>query len=156
MNQRPLRPCKKISCPNLIRDMSGYCEEHKYVAEEIKSKRNQYYNKYKREEKYTRFYNSKAWKQVRKYILTLYYGIDIYDYYTNNNDEIVLATTVHHIEELKDNWDRRLDVNNLFPLNESNHNTIHNLYDKDKEGTQELLKEMLGRFKKEFNIPPSM
>lgn len=155
MNQRPLRPCKKTGCPNLTRDKLGYCEEHKHISKEIKAKRDKYYNKHirtKEDKRYTQFYNSIAWKKVRESALRIYHGIDIYDYYTNN--KITLATTVHHIEELKDNWDKRADLNNLFPVSEANHNVIHALYKKDKLGTQELLKSMLERFREEFNIPP--
>ncbi|SHF13724.1 hypothetical protein SAMN02745784_02932 [Tissierella praeacuta DSM 18095] len=151
MNKKPLRPCKKIGCPNLTRE--GYCEDHIQVAEEHKSIRNKYYDKYVREKKYTDFYNSDEWERVRETILITYHGIDIYAYYINK--EIELANTVHHIVEVRYDWDKRLELINLFPTTEKNHTKIHQLYKKDKEGTQRLLMELLERFRREYNIPPS-
>ena len=151
MNKRALRPCKKAGCPNLTRER--YCEDHIQAAEEHKAIRNKYYDKYVREKKYTDFYNSDEWERVRENILVTYNGIDIYAYYIDK--EIELASTVHHIVEVKDDWDKRLELINLFPTTESNHNKIHQLYKKDKEGTQKLLMQLLERFRKEYNIPPS-
>ncbi|MBA4509939.1 hypothetical protein H1057_18135 [Clostridium sporogenes] len=155
MAQRSLRPCKKRGCIKLTRDITGYCEEHIHIAEEKQQQRNKQYDKhirYNKDKKYTKFYHSKEWKNLRKYILKLYNGIDIYSYYIE--DKIVIANTVHHIEEIKDNWDKRLDVDNLFPLSDVTHNKIHSLYSKDKNGTQRLLIEVLERFRKQFGISP--
>jgi len=49
-----------------------------------------------------------------------------------------------------------LDVYNLFPTTESNHNKIHAMYKEDKEGTQRLLLDMLDRYRREYSIPPSL
>lgn len=151
MNKKPLRPCKKIGCSNLTRE--GYCEDHIKIAEEKKSIRNRYYDKHIREKKYTSFYNSDEWERVRELILTTYHGIDIYAYYIDK--ETILANTVHHIVEVRDDWDKRLESINLFPTTESNHIKIHQLYKKDKKGTQKLLMQLLDRFRVEFGIPPS-
>lgn len=151
MNRRPLRPCKRVGCSNLTRE--GYCEEHQHVVREKESQRQRYYDKeirHKRDKKYSDFYNSREWEKFREDVLILYNGIDIYAYYIEK--EIVLANTVHHIEELKDNWDKRLDVENMFPMSDGSHKKIHMLYKKDKEGTIRLLRGLLIRFRKEFNI----
>lgn len=150
MNKRPLRPCKRIGCPNLTRSKEGYCEEHNHILKEKKKTRNKYYDNNIRDKTHSSFYNSKEWTNTREYILTLYNGIDIYAYYMEN--KIVLADTVHHIVEIKEDWDKRLDIENLFPTTKENHETIHKLYRKDKEGTQKLLRELLIRYRDEFSI----
>ncbi|WP_257279271.1 hypothetical protein [Clostridium botulinum] len=155
MAQRSLRPCKQRWCNNLTRDITGYCEEHIHIYEERKTQRNKHYDKrvrHNKDKRYTAFYHGKEWGSLREYLLTLYNGIDIYAYYIDN--KIVVANTIHHIEEIKDNWDKRLDVGNLFPLSDVTHNKIHALYKKDKKGTQALLRELLEKFRKQFGISP--
>ena len=151
MNKKPLKPCKHYGCPNLTRET--YCEQHKYKAKQKESERQKYYDKnvrYKRDKKYADFYRSKEWENLRNYILSVHNGIDVYAYYVDK--EIVIANTVHHIEELKENWNKRFDIYNLFPTSEGNHSRIHKLYLKDKKGTQKLLRELLERYRKEFGI----
>lgn len=155
MNRRPLRPCKYYGCPNLTRDKSGYCGSHLYIQEEKERQRQKHYNAYSRDKKNQSFYNSKDWIKIRNHTLTLYNGIDIYTYYAD--EEIVIANTVHHVVELKEDWDKRLDIENLMPVSEGSHREIHQLYLEDREGTQKLLFDMLERYKKEFNIyPPTL
>lgn len=155
MPQRSLRPCKQRGCIKLTRDIAGYCEDHKHIAEEKKAQRNKYYDKsirHSKDKQYTDFYHSDEWESLREDLLTLYKGIDIYAYYVDK--KITLANTGHHIKEIKDSWDKRLDIDNLFPLSGDNHKKIHALYRKDKKETQKLLMELLERFRKQFGISP--
>ncbi|AWZ48446.1 hypothetical protein C3495_06280 [Clostridiaceae bacterium 14S0207] len=155
MAQRNLRPCKQKKCKNLTRDKTGYCSEHIHIYEEKKVQMNKQYDKYIRhdkDKKYTKFYHSNEWNDLREDVLITYNGIDIYSYYIEN--KAVTANTAHHIIELKEDWDKRLDKDNIFPLNDFNHKKIHALYKKDKKGTQRLLRELLERFRKQFNISP--
>ncbi len=39
MPSRSLRPCKKMGCPELTRDESGYCDKHRYIYEDQQKKR---------------------------------------------------------------------------------------------------------------------
>lgn len=57
------------------------------------------------------------------------------------------ADTVHHIIPLRDDWNRRNDIENLMSLNHDTHSTIESLYRKDKELTQKILKEMLNEYR---------
>lgn len=151
MNKKPFKPCRHYGCPNLTRET--YCEKHKHKEKEKESIRQKHYDmnvRYKRDKKYADFYRSKEWENLRNYILSVYNGIDVYAYYVDK--EIVIANTVHHIEELKENWSKRFDIYNLFPISEGNHSRIHKLYLKDKKGTQKLLRELLERYRKEFGI----
>lgn len=111
------------------------------------------YKKYKNnriDEREQRFYNSKEWKQVRDNVISIYKYIDIYAYYKYT--EVIPATCIHHIVEIKKDWELRLDKNNLISLSDKSHLEIHRrLRDDEKEVIKEL-KEMLERFKREFNI----
>ncbi|KNF06994.1 HNH endonuclease [Gottschalkia purinilytica] len=81
-------------------------------------------------------------------MLSKYKGIDLYAYYMK--DELVYANTIHHIVEREEDKTLELDVDNLFPVSAESHNTIHSLYEKDKEGTQRMLREILEKARKEL------
>ncbi|MBC2456138.1 HNH endonuclease [Clostridium beijerinckii] len=79
--------------------------------------------------------------------------IDIYSYYVLG--ELEYGQTAHHIEPLKDNWDRRLEIDNLIYLTESNHQKIHKAMEKDKKNKKQImdmLYELIRRFEQEFKI----
>jgi len=62
---------------------------------------------------------------------------------------------VHHIVEIKEDWNKKLLISNLIYLTNSNHMYVHSMYnksDKDKTKIQELLIELLDRFNKEFKV----
>ncbi|NFC89502.1 HNH endonuclease, partial [Clostridium botulinum] len=61
---------------------------------------------------------------------------------------------IHHIIELKEDWDKRLDIDNLIPLSDKVHKIVHRTYDrsdKDKKEMQELLRELKRKYQKEFS-----
>lgn len=102
------------------------------------------YNRARRDKKAAAFYVSADWRRVREVALRLYDGMDMYAYYVQHR--IVAADMVHHIVEIGDDWDRRLELANLFPLSNSNHGTISALYGKDemtKRATQEQLRDII-------------
>ena len=155
MVQRSLKPCKQRGCKNLTRDITGYCNEHIEVYETKRAQLNKEYDKYirkNRDKEYTNFYHSDSWQNLREDVLTTYKYIDVYSYYIEN--KVVIASIGHHIVELKEDWSKRLDIDNIFPLSDYNHKKIHALYKNDKRGTQRLLRELLERFRKQFSIPP--
>jgi len=104
-------------------------------------KRHKEYDKYTRDNRSTSFYNSKEWELTRGAVLALDKGIDVYEYMTNG--DVLLADTVHHIDPLKDNWDRRCDIENLMSLSSDTHSMIEQMYLKDKQGTMRKLYEVL-------------
>lgn len=132
-------------CNKLIEYWERHCAACAVKVEEQQAQRHKVYDKYVRHSKenriYAEFYHSKEWEQTRAHVINLYSGIDLYAYYILK--KIVPATTVHHIRELKEDWDIRLDLDNLFPVSENNHKRIHALYRKDKAGTQKMLKELM-------------
>ncbi len=148
MPVRSKRPCKKFGCKNLAEYPHRYCKEHLELEEKENAERNDYYDKNIRDKKRNEFYHSKEWIKLRAYTLSKYKGLDLYEYYVNNKLEY--ASTIHHVEEVKDNWSRRLDITNLIPVSERTHNTIHALYNKDKLKTQELLFNLIRKWREEI------
>lgn len=119
MNQmppKPLRECKLRGCRELTRD--GYCPAHA----DGKQQEAKYYNKHVRDKQSTSFYKSKEWKQTRQLVL-------MRDNYLCQSclkqDRVVPADMVHHKIELKQDWGKRLDINNLESMCNSCHNKVH-------------------------------
>lgn len=95
--------------------------------------------------KYSRFYKSKEWTELSKYIRHKYYGLCLRCLI--GDDEFTPSDVVHHIEEIKENWDKRLDEKNLIPLCHKCHNESHGHY-----GTveKEKLREILRRYAEKY------
>lgn len=91
------------------------------------------------------FYHSKEWIALRDYVIKHYKGLDLFAYFIEN--KIVPASTGHHIIELKEDWSLRLTVSNIFPVSDVSHKKIGAMYNKNKKGTQELLKEIINKCK---------
>ncbi len=62
MPMKPLTPCRYPGCPELCSER--YCEKHKKEIDK-------HYNKYERDKKSQKFYQSAEWKAVRKQKLLL-------------------------------------------------------------------------------------
>ncbi len=80
-----------------------------------KTQQSRLYNRVKRNKKTDKFYHSKEWKNLSKYVLMKANYICA--------DCGGLATEVHHEKNVSDNWEKRLDVDNLIPLCTSCHNS---------------------------------
>ena len=140
---------KTCTCGKIIEYSQQYCD---VCTEKVLQQKKNYYKHYDntiRDKKAAAFYNSDEWEKTRQYILTRYKGLDLYSYYIDK--ELVQTDTVHHIEELRENWNRRLDIFNLFPLSSSNHSMIHKMYIKNKQETQQLLLNLMKKWENEFN-----
>lgn len=136
-------------CDKIISRRDKYCEECQEEIDRKNKERFQIYlrhrkamgkdkdtyKKYnsKREDKeYQEFYNSKEWKTKRDRIIAKFKYMDIYSYYKNK--EIVSATLIHHINEVKEDYSKRLDEDNLITLCHSCHNILHGNYtEKEKQ-----------------------
>lgn len=139
---------KLCRCGKLIDYGEKHCEQCKPKVEQERAERHRYYDAYQRDKKAATFYNNPEWKKAREYVLAKYKGLDLYAFFIEK--KIVYAGTVHHIEELRENWNRRLDITNLIPLSSGNHTRIHKMYEKDKKGTQRLLFSLLDRWREEY------
>lgn len=143
-------PLKKIcpKCHKIIDAGQTYCPECTLKREQERASNNRHYDKYIRNQQSKEFYHSKEWEALRDGVMRHFKGLDIYAYYVLN--EIVYAEMVHHIVEVTEDWSRRLDISNLLPLSNRNHNTIGAMYLTDKHKTQALLLELIKRWNEEF------
>lgn len=133
---------KKICrCGKLIDQREQLCKSCSLKHKEEVKKRNRVYNSYNRDKDIDTFYKTDEWESTRAYILSKYKYLDLWDYFINN--KITTANTVHHIEEIKEAYELRLEESNLFSIGPKNHAKIHKLYRADKENTQNKLKEIL-------------
>lgn len=114
--------CSKVGCNKLVKKPGRYCDAHKTVEQENKKENNRYYDKNIRDRKADAFYHSDEWRKTRTSVL-------IRDNYlcTRCLADGVLkkAEVVHHIVELKDDWSKRLKIDNLESLCDSCHNKHH-------------------------------
>lgn len=117
-----LKVCK---CGKLIPQEMGLCDKCKEAA----GNRHKEYNAHRRNQDAAAFYVSREWRKLRGVLLPAYDYIDLYAYEVLH--EIRHADTLHHIKELSEAWERRLDITNLIPLANSTHTHIHALYDSD-------------------------
>lgn len=107
--------------------------------------RHKEYDKLSRDKKSKQFYNGREWEAARDAAIQRDQGIDVYIYMTTG--EILPADTAHHITPLKDDWNKRCDINNLMSLNHDTHSMIEQMYKKDKPGMQKQLQEMLQAYR---------
>lgn len=115
-----MRCCSK--CNKLIPYTDKYCNEcinklndrHKEYDKRVRKNAN---NK-----KYNDFYHSYGWERVRQVAIVRDKALcqDCLQ-----KDIITAYHTVHHIESIKSNWHKRLDINNLICLCESCHQKRH-------------------------------
>jgi 5-methylcytosine-specific restriction enzyme A len=114
--KKPLRPCKEINCAVLTRE--GYCETHR-ISETEKHRE---YNQTKRDHVVDRFYKSTVWTRLRKVALER----DNYLCQVCKRDKrYTPAKIVHHLVEVKVDWERRLELDNLESVCHPCHNRIH-------------------------------
>jgi len=143
--------CNAQYCKHLIPITDKYCADHDHLVLEQEAKRQATYDKairYERDAQFTDFYHSSEWLAKRAFVIDMYKGIDVYAYYKSK--KIVNATTVHHIEPLRDGWSKRLLDVNLLPISAQSHGEIEALYKRDKIGTQARLKQMIADWNREF------
>ncbi len=133
---------KKIcKCGKLINQSQCRCTDcmKKHKAEKRES--NKVYNSSNRDKDIDDFYHSSEWEDIREYILSKYKYLDLYDYFINS--KTTTANTVHHIIEIKENYELRLEEGNLIPLSPKSHSKVHKLYRRDKQKAQDLLRNLL-------------
>jgi len=124
MAQRPLRPCARPGCPNLT--TGYYCPIHQQQAEQRRQQQRaesqRRYDESKRDRRAREFYVSPAWLAMRERILVRDHGLC---QLCLREGRITPADTVHHIVELREDWSRRLDPDNLVAICAACHNRVH-------------------------------
>lgn len=137
---------KSCRCGRLISQSIKMCEE----CEQRQQSRHVIYNNTRRDQRAAEFYVSKQWRAMRERIINVFDNVDIYALYVER--ELLICEPVHHIIELEEDWEQRLNPMNLIPLNKRTHNTITALYKKSKasmRATQTQLRSLIGHHFKE-------
>ena len=117
---------KKICrCGKVIDYGQRYCNECMQRNDRLNKQRHQEYNAKRADDIYIDFYNSGAWKAVRENVRQRDKGLCRS---CLAKGTITYMSTVHHIEELKDCWYKRLTPSNLICLCERCHQSIHKVY----------------------------
>lgn len=109
---KPQRKCNHRSCRTLIPYDERYCDEHRGVTNKIYDRR--------RDKQYKDFYNSTAWRKVRyqamlrdEWLCVMCLDGGIYKQ----------AIIGDHIIPVRQDWDKRLDIDNIQALCHECHNT---------------------------------
>lgn len=114
--------CNKMGCTNIVKQPDKYCDTHIHIEIIDKQNRNRYYDSKVRDDKTNKFYHSSAWAKTR-YARLVRDNKLCQDCLSSRR--ITIADTVHHIIEVKQNWSKRFDIDNLISLCNSCHNKRH-------------------------------
>ena len=90
-------------------------------------------------------YHTQRWKNLRRYVIAKYNGIDIYMLYRHG--KAIPADTVHHIEPAGEKPDLFYSDGNLIPVSRQSHEEVHKRY---KQEHRADVVEELRRYKKQF------
>lgn len=117
-----MKRCNKALCRTLIKDTERYCPQHKNSSARAY---NRYTRKTPQNKRYTDFYWSPEWRNLRKTKIQLN---PLCENCLRNN-EYSKGQVVHHIVEIKDimngGWEKRADLDNLETLCHACHNRHH-------------------------------
>lgn len=114
---------------------------------EIKARKDSYkeYKKHRTDAKEQSFYNRVAWKRTAKYIGVKYNNCCLMCLMLDKKVEPYKL--VHHIVELKVDYEKRLSIDNLIPLCVEHHNQLHSNYNNEKI---EMLMDLVKKYKEEY------
>lgn len=115
----PGTACRWPGCPEIVKDPSGYCEEHRRPARRQYDKQTDA----RRGSARQRGYDSK-WEKFRNWFLSQP-GNQICHRCLELRGEIVKAKVVHHIELVHERPDLRLHPENCMPVCFQCHEEIH-------------------------------
>ena len=135
-----LKSCK---CGKLIPQSLKMCEECEAKA----PSRYVVYNNTRRDKRAAEFYLSKEWRALRPVIMSVYEHVDIYALYVMNELKLLeKSDPIHHIVELEEDWEQRLNPLNLIPLKHETHSIITALYKQSNasmRATQKQLRSLI-------------
>lgn len=136
-----LKSCSR--CGRLIPQTLKICEE----CERRQQSRYVVYNSTHRDQRAAEFYRSKEWRALRPVIMSVYEYVDIYALYVLHELKTLEdSDPIHHIIELEEDWEQRLNPLNLIPLKHETHSTITALYKQSNasmRATQKQLRSLI-------------
>jgi len=110
----PSHFCKYPSCGTIVQEY-GCCNKHKSYCDKQDAERQKRYDA-TRDPIVVAFYNSKEWQATRANKLSLNPICE--------HCKRLMATECHHIDPVKANWNRRLDIDNLMSVCQACHKRI--------------------------------
>lgn len=105
--------CAVGYCSRPREPRSKYCKKHQGYNHKEYNKRN--------DDRYRRFYQTKEWRQLRNEYITSHPYCEI----CYSHGVIRRANLVHHKIEIRDDWSKRLNWDNLQSVCTECHNKIH-------------------------------
>lgn len=117
------KTCPK--CGQVIDFSQKYCDKCQQEYETKQKEKQKRYDseiRYKRDKKYHDFYNSPEWERIRQAAIARDHAL-CQDCLKEHR--ITPYDTVHHIDPIKSEWNKRLDLDNLVCLCESCHQERH-------------------------------
>lgn len=115
----PSRKCNSPRCRKYIDYREVYCEEHK------KEKNNEYNKQIRNasdfDKEVSKFYKSANWKKTRDIKITR----DPLCESCLRNGHVKQAEIIHHLKEVRDDWSKRFEIDNLESVCRSCHNQLH-------------------------------
>ena len=134
---------KTCRCGKLIPQSIKMCGE----CEQRQQSRYVVYNNTRRDQRAAEFYISKEWRALRPVIMSVYDHVDIYALYVLHElKTLEESDPIHHIVELEEDWEQRLNPLNLIPLKHETHSTITALYKQSNasmRATQKRLRSLI-------------
>lgn len=118
----PKKICNYTNCKRIISYKERYCDEHKAIKDKQREEYFKRYDRVRKEEKETKFYNSTAWEKIRKAALVRDYGLC---QRCIASGVTKIADMVHHIVPIRQEWNKRLSLDNLQCLCDSCHRQVH-------------------------------
>lgn len=113
VSMKPKKQCNHAGCVKLVDYDTRFCTQHKQARP-----KQAYYERKLKDEKYLSFYNSKSWRKASElYRLSNPVCVECL-----KQNIIKKADVVDHIVEIKDDWNKRLDIDNFQSLCHRHHN----------------------------------
>lgn len=122
MPERSKKTCPYPGCGAVIPGKERHCTDHQAKRQEQRAESQRHYDQTTRDPQVTAFYKSAAWEAARKQVLIRDHGLCQPCW---KDGRLAYADLVHHIEEVKVNWGRRLDLANLVSICHACHNQTH-------------------------------
>lgn len=115
---------------------------------ECEKRRHKEYDQVK-DKKLKAFYSSSSWQMTRKQAIERYNHLDIISYF--EDERIEYGETVHHIMPVKDDWERRYELDNLIYLTEQHHQRVHEEMRAGRyDDVQQYLYSLVAKWKEEM------
>lgn len=129
------------------------CEKCLPIIEHQAKERYKAYARNRKDKDIQKIYSGGKWDKVKEVVKTRQNGICLYSFYIYG--EVKPIEMNHHIVETKEDITKAYDPTNVIGITESVHKLVHKEYLKgkrQKKAMQELLLNLIDRWKKDMNM----